>query len=1072
MQKTKTMGSKWNTMVNFVFMSACIVLVCAQDVTYHINEELPNSTLIGNVMNNSNLFSAIGGSSSASLTFFTTETEYSRFFRVDEKNSNLYTNGIIDREVICEFSEVCMLELQIVAKSTLGSFFHILKIHIFINDVNDHSPAFSRQSLTISISESVLIGKSIEIAGARDKDTSAEFSLKQYQMKPRTAGEDLPFSINFVKHLDGSSVVRLFVIKGLDRETKDTYTFDIIAEDGDEPPRQGKLSVTLRVSDINDNAPSFSAQTYNCTVNDQATINTVIIKMNATDPDSLDNGLIKYKLSSHQSAEIFSNFQINDSTGEISLKQQLVFSPGKIFFIIVEAYDNPIDGQSLSTQAIVRVTVQNSGNNPPVIQIKLLSQKDTAEVPENASIGNVVAFVVVVDHDVGQQSIATCIIVASDFDIQRIDMSSYKVFVSRQLDYERSRSQNVTIHCQDNGARPLSTSASFTINILDINDQTPKFTEQFYSTNVREDTSVGVSILEVSASDEDAGNNSLVDFEVADGFKDVFYIERSAKRENTGVLRVGKPLDREIKSSFLFQIYAKDRGTPQRTGTATISLQITDVNDERPNFTQMPFEFYVLENLLANADVGRVTAIDKDLGMNAQVEFKMHPDFEGKVPFVVFADGKIKTNHDLDREEISRYDFKVIATDKGSSPLSNTGSVVVKVSDANDHAPEISFPKLGNNTVYVPHSVQAWHIVTRVMAKDRDEINTGNSKLRFSIEGRNDSNLFQINPNTGEIQITGPLQPADVGKIFRLELFVSDYGQPKPQAAETVMYIMITSENATMAAAQTDLLSNKNVLIAIIVGVVTVVLSVGLVAVICVIRKIDRERKLEQQMKNNNQITVDPDINGRQVFDGSITVFSLPSEDSLIEKKKKEVSFSLEDDVFSDDDLIQKSALENGHRHYKGNHSFLTPGPKKVEDNHSETSGDTGTSDSGRGGSDEEMQTSMSQSPREKMMDFTRPLPPMSHQEIIPFSFKKGLSTPFRDFSRPVGFSHERGKDIEMKSHDHDRHRPVLSTMAVHTPTDSLDRSRNKVVLLQTDSGIHSDTNSTEGDNHIRDCMV
>jgi len=99
----------------------------------------------------------------------------------------------------------------------------------------------------------------------------------------------------------------------------------------------------------------------------------------------------------------------------------------------------------------------------------------------------------------------------------------------------------------------------------------------------------------------------------------------------------------------------------------------------------------------------------------------------------------------------------------------------------------------------------------------------------------------------------------------------------------------------------------------------------------------------------------------------------------------------------------------------------------------------------------------------------------MSHQEIVPFSFKKGLSTTFsnRDMGHRYGGDH-RHNDLEMTSRDHDLRRSPMPTMAVHLPSnDSLERSRNKVVLLQqTDSGIHSDTNSNESDNTVRDCMV
>lgn len=1065
-----------------IILSLVIILLgirCfAQDVTYYIDEEQSNSTKIGNIGDDSNLFSAIGGSDSSSLvfSFLTTGNQYSHYFRVDENTGDLFTNAVIDRETVCEFSETCMVVLQIAAKSHLGSFFRILKIHIFINDINDHSPVFIKSSLTLTLSEAVLVGTSYAIDGARDKDTSPEYSLDQYELHsvdPDFFG-NLPFSIQFSKHLDGSSIIRLYITEPLDREERDAYHLQIVAFDGDNPPRQGKLPVFIIVSDANDNQPTFNSPSYNCTVSEETEKGTVILQLNASDIDSGDNGRIKYRLSPHQSNDIFLNFGIIEDTGEIVLKEKIVYSPDKMYRIIVEAYDNPADGQSLSTQTLVLVNIENTGNNAPTIVMNLLTQNENAEVSESANIGKVVAYVEVVDHDEGRQGMASCIIQSIDFDIQRIDMNKYKIFVAQPLDYEKDKTQTVTLHCQDNGNPPLPASASFNITILDKNDNAPLFSEAQYTENIREDLPVGDFILQVSATDFDSGKNGKVHFEIPDRYtyKNYFYFENL--KNNAANLRLNKSLDRDTMSSYVFPIYAVDEGEEGetvKTGSAMVNLHITDVNDEKPVFKTSPFTIVVLENLPADTPVGNVIATDNDLGINAQVEYRIHPDDRNKVPFVVFANGNIKTNQELDRETIDRYEFKVIATDKGDIPLSSTGTVVVLVSDANDMDPEIHFPRPGNNTAYIMQSVKPWQIVTRILATDADEIGTGNSRIRFDITTRNDSDLFQINPNTGEIQITKSLVSADVGKIFSLKIFVSDYGKPRSKTAESVLYVKVNSANSTRQEDHTDVLSNQNFLIAIIVGIVTVVLSLGILATICIIRRIDRERKEEQKRKNNNQIKVDPDINERQVFDGSITVFSLPSEDSLLnEKKKKEVSFSLEDDVFSDDDLIQKNGLDGTHRHFKPNLSYLAPGQKKIEDNHSETSGDTGTSDSGRGGSDEEIHTSMSQSPRDKMMDFTRPLPPISHQEIIPFSFKKGLALPYnnRDYgNRPDVINSE---NIEMSRHDLDPHRHGLSTMAVHLPNDSLDRSRNKVVLLQTDSGIHSDTNSNEGD--TKDCMV
>lgn len=897
----------------------------SQDVIYHLDEQRSNSTYIGNIKDDSNLLSAIGDSDSSSLSFsfLTTGNKYAHYFRVNENTGDLYTNDVIDRETVCEYSETCMLLLQIAAKSELGSFFRILKIHIFINDINDHSPVFSETDFTLAISESVLVGTSYAIDGARDRDTSTQYSLKEYRLESKDPDKtgNLPFSIQFQKHLDGSSIVRLFVTEPLNREVIDSYFLEVVAEDGDNPPRQGRLPLYIVVSDVNDNQPTFDAASYNCNVSEKTEQGTVILKLNATDLDADENGQIKYSLSPHQKPEIFDLFDIIEDTGEIILKEKITYAPNLQYRIIVEAYDNPLDGQSLSTQTLVIVKVENTGNNAPQIVINLL----TDEVSELATIGTVVAYVVVNDHDEGRQGIASCIMQSDGFDIQMIDMNKYKIFVSQpqKLDYERAQVQKVTVHCQDNGNPPLPASDSFNISIKDKNDHAPVFSMSSYSKNVREDTSVGALILTVTASDLDSGKNKEFHFEIAENyeFKDYFYFENSTIDPNTGNLRLNKSLDRDKRASYVIPVFAVNPGEiggKSQTGTATIRLHITDVNDEKPTFTDV-FTFFVLENLPADAVVGRVTAIDKDLGMNAQIEYSLQPDYLGKVPFVVFADGNIKTNQELDREKLDTYEFIVIATDKGVPPLSSSGTVIVKVSDANDHYPHITFPRPGNNTIFVQQSVAPWHVVSQIQAEDGDEIGTSNSRLRFNVIGRNDSELFQINPVTGEIQITESLPKSAIGKLYKLELLVADHGKPRANSEQAVFFIKITSNNGTVPAPEvTDVLSNQNILIAIIVGVVTVVLSVGIVATICIIRRIDRERKEEQKRKNNNQIKVDPDLDGKRVFDGSITVFSLPSEDSLLgERKKKEVSFSLEDDVFSDDDLIQKNGLESSHRHFK-----------------------------------------------------------------------------------------------------------------------------------------------------------
>ena len=927
------MENTWRTCF-VIFVTVLLVeIVSAQDITYHIAEQEPNSTVIGNVATDSNLFTVVGEADFSSLQFSLFDTN-SRYFRIDNKTGILYTNDVLDREDICKYLETCLKTIQVAVNSKLGSFFRTLKINIFIDDINDHSPEFEQGPLTFEISESVAsIGTTFLIKGASDEDTSQNYSLKYYELESKdelSANEVLPFSIQYIKHLDGRSTVRLSLTSPLNREKRDRYNLEIIAMDGDNPPRTGVLSVTVIVLDVNNNAPVFIREPYSVTVNESLGAGSRIITVTATDKDANENGRVEYRLSPHQASDIFRYFDIGPTTGAIILKQKLKYSFGNNYRIIVEAYDNPLEGSQLTDQTEVLVTVENSENNPPDIIIQLFpAENNTVILSEYANMGTVVAYVTVIDHDVGTQGQTGCILKDSGtFKLERHGNhnNKFKVVTDSLLDYEKSQQENVSVICQDGGSPGLQTIAWFIVEIQDENDNPPLFEEEEYHVAIPENTRVGEVILNVNAFDLDHGINSQFHFYVDEGFRKEFkFDEPSNPNSKTGYLRVNKELDRESrKEGYKFPIYVVDHGNHTKTGTATVSIDLDDVNDEKPTFTKSTFNFTVPENLDPGANVGKVTAIDKDLGMNKAISFQMDPVYEGQVPFRVHPDGLIRTTRRLDREAIDRYDFKVVAVDKGIPPQSSSVAVLVSVGDDNDNDPEIIFPKLGDNTAFLPISSPQWKEVTQVIAVDKDQEGKGNSKLRYAINYRNDSKLFQINPINGQIKLAKTLPGSlEIGQKFRLDIFVSDHGEVE-RTAIAPLYIVIASSNHTAAAHEE--LSNQNLLIAIIVSVVTVIVSVGIAATICIICRIDRQKKQQNNMPKNNE----QDSELKERFDGSITVFSLPSEDSLLgEKKKKEVSFSLEEDVFSDDDLIQKNGLEN-HRHFKVSSKYLKLLPHEI----------------------------------------------------------------------------------------------------------------------------------------------
>ncbi|KAL3880620.1 hypothetical protein ACJMK2_032844 [Sinanodonta woodiana] len=879
------MESIWLWMVSFLTVCG---LCWGEDVVYHIPEEQPNNTYIGNLANDSNLRSVVSEADLNSMTFsfLTRGDDYSKYFYIDDKSSAIFTKTRLDREQLCQFVTICMLSLEVAAQSSIGSFFRILKVNIYLEDINDHSPTFSKVVLSLPISEDVLVGTRYSIEGAKDLDGSQNFSLQTYELRPK----DVPFSVQ--KNLDGSSLVRLKVVEPLDRETEEFYFMDLIAKDGDDPPLTGNLFINVTVIDVNDNPPRFTAPSYNITVNEDVTNGTVILTVLATDLDKGNNGLVNYRLSPHQINEVFELFNINKVTGDITVIGKLVFTPGKVYKIIVEAFD--LGDQPMASQTFVYVNVEDSGNNPPEIYINVLTNLGVAVVSELAKPGTVVAHVSVVDHDAGNEGEVVCTIHKDYFDIDILPSADeYKIIVARQLDHERQNSTNVTVYCQDFGDPPLRSSSTFRVQILDENDNTPRFTQPLYETSISENNEIEDSVLTVHADDIDDGVNAEIQYRLSPNVVDYLYIERS------GLIRAKMILDREKTSSLNFLVYAVDGGSPQRTGSASVRIQILDVNDEKPVFNRVSYEFIISENRPSDTDVGMVSATDGDIGANAKLAFVIHPFYYQRVPFVVFSDGRIKTNTELDREIISSYDFQVIARDEGSPSLNNSVDVKVIVKDENDNFPKIHFPTPKNNTVRVPLTILPWSIITRIRASDADEPGNENSRLKYMIT--NNTHLFRVYSDTGDIQVTNYITEQDYGsKIFELQIVVSDYGTPKSLSSIATFSIDLYAENVTGTSMQSKEEGQPYFVIAIAVGIVTAVLSAGIVVIICVIRKLDRQ-KLQHRSQSNP-------VHEDKIFDGSITVFSLPSEDSLLgEKKKKEVSFSLEEDVFSDEELVQKN---------------------------------------------------------------------------------------------------------------------------------------------------------------------
>lgn len=610
--------------------------------------------------------------------------------------------------------------------------------------------------------------------------------------------------------------------------------FQIVAEDGGNPANVGSLVVFVDVLDINDHQPVFSQTHYNLTVDEDVAVNTTILTLTARDEDEGLNGDVIYSLSPRQDEKILKLFQVVPTSGSLQVKESLIFEPGKQYRIIVEASDRA--KQPLMSQTQVTVNVRDTHNNPPRIKVDLLSNTDKAQILESASPNAPIAHVTVDDPDTGYNGKINCSIQSEKFQLQKFNVLEYKVVVAQALDREVQSEYRVTVVCQDEGNPPLNASSTFNVTVLDENDHSPIFTKPSYVVQTQEDNNIGASLIRVSASDKDIGKNAEITYRLQSSKYNFLIDPRS------GLISAQFRLDREETPLITLGVLAVDGGSPARTGTTSVIIKITDINDNKPEFQNQSFEFAIQENAPKYSSVGLLVATDKD--ENEKITFSLLPQYNGGIPFEILPNGTIRTTEVLDRETIANYQFSVVATDSGSPPQQSSVKISIDVLDMNDNAPIFMFPSDNNSTVIISYQTLPHTVIAHLDTRDIDQ--GLNSTVTYVTRDRNYSHIFQLNSLSGRLILMKQLTTAEIGK-YKLSIIAQDKGTP-PRTSERTMTIVVTSQPIPEEAAEAD--DHKYFLIAIAISCVTIVIAVVIILTICLIKRADRLRqKYHEQHK-------------------------------------------------------------------------------------------------------------------------------------------------------------------------------------------------------------------------------
>ena len=814
---TPTSSAMLPTIVLYLLLLISPVFTQDAVVSFSIREETDPNTFIGSVVIDSKLFTDISNDKLKMLNFQilqegNTDAEY---FRIEKETSLLWTTSRIDREEFSECYEMCAIEFNVaVFDLELSDFIFVIKAVIEIEDFNDNTPEFTNINNPVTVSELSSVGSLIVSGAAIDRDQGADNSLQTYSL----LSENDLFELKTVQVDGNGKEFEVFLKSGLDRETQMSYSLTILAKDGGQPQRTGTLLLVVIVTDYNDNAPVFTQQLYNTSLDENINLDTTILTFNAVDKDFGENGRVAYKFSNRIADKIPELFSVDEFSGDLTTIGNIDFENDQEFVFEVVAYDH--GDRSLSSSVSVYIVVNDINDNSPIINLN--QPPGGIVISELADVGSFVTHLEIIDRDSGKNGQIHCNVSDGHFRIESAGIeNNYKIVLNETLDHDETANHNVTIFCQDLGDSPLQTVSYFTVHVEDVNDNIPDFTENVYTVTVDENIAQGTSLLAVSAKDGDSGIYGHVEYSLNSDAGDLFKINSF-----TGVIRTDVPLDRETHGEqFIFRVLAQDKGQPALTATGTVVVNINDLNDNAPQFDDDPIIFHVLENLEAGASVGNITASDPDNGINGTFyfEFPTHPDI---LEYFEFSeDGPVFTTKSFDREKVAVYRFVVKAVDMGG--LTSSASVVVYVDDDNDNFPEIIYPNEYDDAISIPYTYPVASEVLRVEARDYDT--DENAQLYYYIDHDNASDSFILELNTGRLLLNKTLHVKDIGQVFHFTLGVKDGGST-PLTTLTEFRIFITEAHS--AYSSTDDKPQQNLWIVVAIVIVTAILSVIMIIVI------------------------------------------------------------------------------------------------------------------------------------------------------------------------------------------------------------------------------------------------
>ncbi|CAL4172489.1 unnamed protein product, partial [Meganyctiphanes norvegica] len=654
----------------------------------------------------------------------------------------------------------------VIANKTTGTLplIDYMTISIVVMDVNDNSPYFSKSVFDGSVSENSIIGTTITVVTASDEDEGANGEI-YYSIQ---VSDDPNIMSTF--HIDPHSGA-IILASNLDWETRKYYNFSVIATDAGTPAHTTYCIVEIHVKDFNDNPPCFTRDLYEVSVPEDSDVGTLVLNLNVSDADEMIEPLNYFISDGDPKGHFFVNGSVS-LYGMQTLDRELQDS----YLLRIFASDG-----KFYANTTISISILDVNDNGP----QCINNEYSKSVLENATIGTHIISIIAWDADIGDASRNHYKLSGDGENDFVIDKLTGQVFIASQLDRETREEYELVVLVQDWENTELQCQAMLHIFVDDINDNAPKFTHDLYTAIIPEDAPVNSAIIKMHARDVDFSINRHVRYSL----KDSYYRHFNIDQEN-GVITLAKSLDRETKDSYNITVEAKDLGTPSLSSNVVVTMFITDVNDNAPEFSQTTYSTIIEENIDLDTEILTVLATSKDIGKNAEISYSLELNTIEAFLKINPKSGVIFTGYEFDHEKMSQVIATVIATDGGVPPLSSSALINITLKDINDNSPVFS------EEVYfseVKEDLKVGSSVLYVIANDLDSEKNG--EVRYSLRIEESSMSFLINPKTGLITLTKTLDREQVEE-YQFEVKAHDLGSPvKSKSTRVIISVIDVNDN-------------------------------------------------------------------------------------------------------------------------------------------------------------------------------------------------------------------------------------------------------------------------------------